>query len=92
MAWELLAMWAIVIATLVWFVRDERRVRAEAELERSARYYAHAPKYRHIRVEQPPAPPQRRPGGLSAQQRAFMAALATAKAPAARPDSISAGQ
>ena len=74
MAWELLAMWAIVIATVIWFVRDEKRLRANAELQRAARYYAHAPKYRHVTVEPVAEPtlPQRRTGGLSSEQRAFI--------------------
>ena len=74
MAWELLAMWAIVIATVIWFIRDEKRLRADAELQRAARYYAHAPKYRHVAVEpvtEPTLPP-RRTGGLSSEQRAFI--------------------
>lgn len=74
MAWELLAMWVIVVATVIWFIRDERRLRAESELQRAARYYAHAPKYRHIAVEPAAAPalPHRRTGGLSSEQRAFI--------------------
>lgn len=92
MAWELLAMLAIVIATLVWFVRDERRMRADEELAQSTQYYAHATKYRPVVVKQPPTAPQRRPGGLSAEQRAFMAALTATKARAGHPESISAEQ
>ena len=74
MAWELLAMWAIVIAAIIWFIRDEKRLRAEAELQRAARYYAHAPKYRHVTVEPAAktAPPPRRTGGLSSEQRTFI--------------------
>ena len=74
MAWELLAMWVIVIVTVTWFVRDERRIRAEADIERAARYYAHAPKYRHVAAEpaKPAEPPARRSGGLSERQRAFL--------------------
>ena len=74
MAWELLAMWAIVIGTIIWFIRDEKRLRAEAELQRAARYYAHAPKYRHVAVEPKAkaALPQRRTGGLSSEQRTFI--------------------
>lgn len=81
MAWELLAIWGIVIATIIWFVRDERRLRAEADLERAARYYAHAPKYRHVAAKREPAPPApvHRPGGLSRQQREFLAAFAQTK-------------
>lgn len=80
MAWELLAMWAIVIATVIWFIRDERRLRAEAELKRAARYYAHAPQYRHVSVEpaEAPALPPRRTGGLTEVQRAFIAELTRA--------------
>ena len=82
MAWELVAMWAIVIATVVWFIRDERRLRAQAELQRAARYYAHAPRYRHVApnpVAQPVVAPQARTGGLSREQRAFMEALTAPK-------------
>lgn len=80
MAWELLALWAIVIGTVTWFVRDERRLRAEADIERAARYYAHAPKYRHVAVDpiMPDLPP-RRTGGLSEQQRSVLTALANRK-------------
>ena len=81
MAWELLAMWAIVVATIIWFIRDEKRLRAEAELKRAARYYAQAPKYRHVSVEpaEAPALPPRRTGGLTQVQRAFIAELARTK-------------
>ena len=84
MAWELLAMWAIVIVTIIWFIRDEKRLQAEADLELAARYYAHAPKYRHVSAEPtaPPAPPSRRTGGLSREQRAFIEALSASRAPA----------
>ena len=77
MAWELLAIWAIVLATLTWFVRDERRLKAERELAEAAGYYAHASKYRHVaaRPTPPPRPPLRR-GGLSAEQRAILQSLA----------------
>lgn len=76
MAWELFAIWAIVVATTVWFVRDEKRRRRDADIAYAARYYAHAPKYRHVTVEQAlPAPPARIYGGLSERQRAFLKAL-----------------
>lgn len=83
MAWELLAIWVIVSATVIWFIRDEKRVQAEADLERAARYYAHAPKYRHISPEpvETVTPPARRTGGLSQEQRDFIATLYAAKAP-----------
>ena len=93
MAWELLAMWAIVIVTITWFIRDEKRVRAEADVQRAARYYAHAPKYRHIAVEpaEAVAVPQRRTGGLSREQRALMETL-VAKRSAQGSESPSAAQ
>ena len=53
MAWQILAMWGIVIVTITWFVRDERRLRADAALAKAARHYAHAPKYRHVTVDAP---------------------------------------
>ena len=72
MVLELLAIWAIVIATVIWFVRDERRLAADADLARAAAYYAHASKYRHAMVHSDPVPqPRPRATGLSADQRAF---------------------
>lgn len=77
MAWELLAIWAIVIVAVTWFVRDEKRQEAEAAVARAARYYAHAPKYRHIPAEPigMAMAPARRTGGLTPQQRAYLKAL-----------------
>lgn len=49
MAWEILAIWAIVVATLVWFRRDEDRQRSKA-LAEQARYFATAPRYRHRHI------------------------------------------
>lgn len=43
-------IWMIVTATLVWFIRDERRI-AYAKLDRAARYFATAPQYRHVSTE-----------------------------------------
>lgn len=77
MAWELLAIWAIVILAVTWFVRDERRLAADKGLAAAARYYAHAPQYRHIAapsVTEMPAP-RVRTGGLTRQQRTFLEAL-----------------
>lgn len=78
MAWQLLAMWGIVIVTITWFVRDERRLRAEAALAEAARYYAHAPKYRHVTVDEPVAVPARRVGGLTSKQREFLQGFSNA--------------
>lgn len=74
MVWQVVAMWTIVIATITWFVRDERRLRREAVLVKAARHYATAPQYRHVTVELPmdvPAP-ARRVGGLSRSQRDYL--------------------
>ena len=72
MVWQLLAIWAIVIVTTIWFVRDETRRRRDADIERGARYYAHADKYRHLVAPAvQPAKPARRPAGLSEEQRAY---------------------
>lgn len=78
MAWQLLAMWGIVILTITWFVRDERRLRVDAVLAEAARYYAHAPKYRHLPAGEPVAVPVPAPrvGGLTETQREFLKALA----------------
>lgn len=46
MAWQVLAIWIIVAASLVWFMRDERRRRL-VTLERRARHFATAPAFRH---------------------------------------------
>ena len=76
MAWQLLALWGIVIVTITWFVRDERRLRVDAELAKAASYYAHAQKYRHLAVDEPVPVPAQRVGGLSKTQREFLKALA----------------
>lgn len=79
MEWEVLAMWGIVGATMIWFIRDEKRLRADAALERAARYYAHAPQYRHVSPEptELPVPPAYRIGGLSDEQRTALRNLAS---------------
>lgn len=77
MVWQIFAMWAIVMATIIWFVRDERRLAANAAMARAATFYAHAPKYRYQASEQPaPAMPVKRTGGLTENQRAFLEAFA----------------
>jgi len=71
MVWQLVAMWAIVLATLGWFVRDERRLR-HARLDAAARYYAQAPQYRYVpRNPAPIAPPRRKSGSLLRTDQAF---------------------
>lgn len=76
MIWQLLAIWILVIATLVWFIRDERKRISDAALARSARHYARAPQYRHVSAEPATMPaPARRTGGLTAEQRRVFEAL-----------------
>ena len=73
MAWELLAIWMIVIVAVTWFVRDEKRRTADADIARAARYYAFSPKYRNAPAElrYAPLPPRHATGGLTEAQRAF---------------------
>jgi hypothetical protein len=47
---QLVLLWAIVVATVVWFVRDERRIKREQALDQAARFYATAPQYRHVNI------------------------------------------
>ncbi len=61
---QLAAIWVIVLASIIWFVRDEVRLRRMARLEQAARYYAEAPQYRHVRVETEPVLEGRRPDFL----------------------------
>ncbi|WP_332702654.1 hypothetical protein [Devosia sp.] len=70
---QLMALWGIVIAAIIWFVRDERRLGAEA-----ASHYAHAPKYGHVAVDEPVAVPvpAQRVGELTEPQRKFLKAFA----------------
>lgn len=77
MVWQVLAMWGIVILTITWFVRDERRLRREAVLVKAARHYATAPQYRHVTVQLPMSVPAPAPrvGGLSRSQREFLETL-----------------
>lgn len=70
-AWQVLAIWVIVASTIVWFVRDERRLESERVLVRAARYYAHAPKRRQIiRPESIPLP-KPRPGAIRHTDRIY---------------------
>jgi len=81
MAWELLAIWTIVIVAVTWFVRDERRLKADARLTKAARYYAHAPKYAFAArsVAQPDAP-KPRSGSLLRNDRAYFDTLISKRA------------
>tara|TARA_R110002020_G_scaffold47735_7_gene136042 strand:+ start:131 stop:376 length:246 start_codon:yes stop_codon:yes gene_type:complete len=78
MLWQIFAMWAIVMATITWFVHDERRLIANATMAQAAAFYAHAPKYRYQASEEaaPLAEPVKRTGGLTEAQRDFLEAFA----------------
>lgn len=70
-AWQLLAIWAIVLGTFVWFVRDERRIEADRALARAARYYAHAPRFRALAQPEPTPLPRPRSGAIRHADRAY---------------------
>lgn len=61
MAWELLAIWAIVGVAIAWFVRDER-MQKKARLDAQARTYSADPQWRHQSADGK--------GALTAAQRA----------------------
>ncbi len=73
MVWQLLAMWAIVLGTCIWFARDERRL-ARERLEAEALTYSTAPAWRH-RDTVPSVAQDRIQGGLNETQRRFFAEL-----------------
>ncbi len=54
MFWEILAIWIIVVATLIWFFRDERRI-GDDRLKAQARRFATESIWRH-RASGEPAP------------------------------------
>lgn len=76
MIWQVLLMWVLVIATLVWFVRDERRLKAEAA-------QAQARQFNRTRPRGPIFGPRpmdvplaaRRTGGLTVAQRCALMTL-----------------
>ena len=72
MAWEILAIWAIVILTVTWFFRDEQRLRSRPAPD--------MPATSHVQVaaepiERPVVAPRPRSAGLTADQQAFVKAL-----------------
>lgn len=52
MAWELLAIWAVVAAVIVWFFREERKEKNDRLNER-AREFARTPAWHTPRPVQP---------------------------------------
>lgn len=61
MAWQLLSIWFIVIATIVWFVWEERQARLR-RLAEQARLYATGAAWRHR------GPPRRKAAPAAAQR------------------------
>ncbi|WP_193337467.1 hypothetical protein [Devosia beringensis] len=83
MAWQILAMWAVAMVTIAWFVRGERQLIANATLAQAAFLYApqrapHDDYESDLSVDAPiprPAPLPRRSDGLSRAERDFLKAL-----------------
>jgi hypothetical protein len=59
-AWELIAIWIIIAAVVVWFVRDERQKRLSGLMEQ-ARSFATDPAFRHREPESAMVSPARMP-------------------------------
>lgn len=75
MVLQLALIWIIVATTLVWFVRDERRLVA-VKLDEAARYFAIAPQFRHVSSTGPePVMAPRVSRGLERAQRAYLQSL-----------------
>ena len=74
MVLELLAIWAIVLTAVIWFVISERRS-GQAQMHAAARHYATAPAYRHQTTSWPMTTRRSRPGGLTDVQRKFLEEL-----------------
>lgn len=75
MAWQILAIWAIVMGTITWFIRDERRLIANATMAQAAFFYERP------RADESEGPalaqghPLPRRHGLSSADRQFLKAL-----------------
>lgn len=70
MIWQLLLMWVLVVATLVWFIRDERRRKAEAAQAKARQFNSTRPRGPIFGPGSVPVPlDARRTGGLTAKQR-----------------------
>lgn len=74
MDWQIIAIWLIGGATLVWFLVSEKRQRFSALAEK-ARSFALDPAYRH-RPTAPVNPRSYVPTGLSQSDRIFLEAIA----------------
>jgi hypothetical protein len=79
MVWQVLAMWMLVVGTTVWFVRDERRLIANAALAQAKSFNARQPRYRYQSNPAPAAAmvkPVKRSAALTRTQREFLQAYA----------------
>lgn len=74
MAWELVAIWLIVAATFIWFIRDEKRVQSRKLAER-ARFFATDTAFRHHGPLRAEAGLRPREQGLTELQRKFIEEL-----------------
>ena len=70
-AWQVVAIWVIVASTIVWFVRDERRLESEKLLARAARHHALAPRRRQIIRPVSIPLPRPRPGAIRHSDRIY---------------------
>lgn len=80
--WQLVAIVAIVVSTVIWFIRDERARHARA-LAAKAHYFAARPHYRPATAALPVAivaEPERVTGLLQADRAYFNRLLASDRA------------
>ena len=78
MVWQILTMWTIVVASIAWFVHDERRLIANATLAQAAFLYGHPARQRQgvdVATEAPGRPVVQRGAEFTSTQRAFLKAF-----------------
>ena len=75
MAWQILAIWALVMASIAWFVRDERRLIANASMAQAAFLYPPSSHGDDADEDNAAAPQTGRRAGLSSVEREFLQAL-----------------
>lgn len=80
MAWQVLAIWIIVIPVVVSFLRSEAQTRRKPMRHRYAAMLATRPVRSQLTPQRSTAPatPAPRTGGLSPSQRAFLSAMVKA--------------
>ena len=74
MAWQILAIWALVMASIAWFVRDERRLIANATMAQAAFLYPPSSPG-HDADDDSESPQTGRRAELSSVEREFLQAL-----------------